>query len=170
MDGVSPIGGMPSGGMPYRTNPAGNAEGAPAAPIQHNLAGTEASSSKTIASLSASSINASSESLIASNGPVLADEQLLGLVVLLLTLQYLQSDDEEEKKDLLTLLLALAQQQQSGNSSESLMYNSTSLSVESSQMQVISTDNALSAYSGGTIDPQQTPPADPGAAGLDVSA
>ena len=170
MNGISGIGGMAAGGMPQRINLAGSTEGAQAAPVQQNLAGAEASSSQSIGSRSTTSINASSESLIVGNGAVLADDKSLGLALLLLTLEYLQSDDEEkEKKGLLGLMLALALQQDGGNGG-SLMCNSTLLSIESAQTQVVSTENAVSAYSAGTTGPQQASPVGPGAAGLDVSA
>ncbi len=164
MNGISGI-----GGMPQQINLAGSTEGAQAAPVQQNLAGAEALSSQTIASLSTTSINASSESLIASNGPVLGDDKALGLALLLLMMEYLQSDDEEEKNGLLGLMLALAQQQGGGNGGL-LMCNSTPLSIESTQMQVVSTENAIGAYSAGMMGPQQESPVGPGAAGLDVSA
>ena len=169
MNGISGIGGMAAGGMPQRIHLAGSTEGAQAAPVQQNLAGAEASSSQSIASRSTTSINASSESLIVGNGAVLADDKSLGLALLLLTLEYLQSDDEEKKKGLLGLMLALALQQDGGNGG-SLMCNSTLLSIESAQTQVVSTENAVSAYSAGTTGPQQASPVGPGAAGLDVSA
>lgn len=171
MNGISGISGMAAGGMPQRMNMAGGTGEAQAAPVQQNLAGVEAASSKSIASLSTTSVNASSESLIASNGPVLADDKALGLALLLLTLEYLKSgeDEDEEKKGLLDLMLAISQQQGGGDST-SLMYSSRSLSIESTQMQVASTENATSAYSAGAANPQQVSSAGPGAAGLDVSA
>jgi len=168
MNGISGIGGMTAGGIPQQTHPVGGTKGAQATPVQHDLAGVEATSSQTVASLSTTSINASSESLVVGNGPVMADDRALGLALLLLTIEYLQSNDEEEKKGLLAMMLALTQGQGGGNGG-SFMYNSMSLSIESTQMQFVSTESAISAYSAGTMDPQQASSLAPGAAGLDVS-
>ena len=114
-----------------------------------------------------SSTSISAESFLATYGPVLADKQLLGLVVLMLTLEYLQSDDEEEKKGLIALIIALAQQQGAAGD-QSIMYSASSLGIESTQIQAISSEAAISSYSGAALDPQQTPAADPGSGGLDV--
>jgi len=157
--------------MPMRPNPTAGVEGTPASEAQKGLTAGSASSSQSLASLSSTSISASAESFVAANGPVLADKQLLGLVVLMLTLKYLQSDDEEEKKGLMALIIALAQQQGAGGG-ESIMYSASSLSIESTQIQAVSSEAAISGYSGAAIDPQQTPPASPGSGsgGLDVVA
>ena len=171
MDGVSGVGGVPAGGMPIQPKALTGAEQTAAVPIEKGL-GTSASTSESITSKSATSISATSESLIASNGPVLADDQILGIVVLLLTLQYLQSEDEEEKEGLLALMIILAQQQQANANSETLMYNSSSLNVATTQSQTVSSDAAISAYTGSAGNTQQPPAVNPGAGsgGLDVVA
>ena len=162
MGGVSGIGGIAGGGAPIQPKPSATVEGAPTA-AQNTTGGAATSAGQSLVSMSSTSISASSESLLASNSPVLADQQLLGLVVLMLTLEYLQSDDEEEKKGLLALMLALSQQQSSGG--EQFMYSSSSLSIESTQIQAVSSETAMNGYTGGSVDPQQVPGVHGGAGG-----
>jgi len=171
MSAISCINGTTTGSTTQRTTYPGGADGTQAAPVQQNLAGTKASSSQTVASLSTSSVKAGTESLIASNSPISNEDQFNGMALLLCALEYLLSEDDDEKKGLLGLMLAIAQQQQQESSNNGLfMYNATSQSIESTQFQTVSVENAASAYSAGATDPAQASSDGLGAAGLDVSA
>ncbi len=170
MPGVSSISGIPGGTMPVQANPTRNVGGAPATATPGEAAAGSVSASQSLGSLSSTSTSTSVQSLVGTDAPVLADEDLLGLVLLLLTLEYLQGEDDEEKQGLLALMLLLSQQQ-GGSRDVSLTYASSLLSVESTGIQAMSTEGAVSAYSGGTANPQQAPAVDPGAGGgIDVVA
>ncbi|MBI4578383.1 MAG: hypothetical protein HY718_01680 [Planctomycetes bacterium] len=164
ISGIGPV----SGGIvpPENHQPAGAA--VDTTPANTSAAGSLAQSSS-ILSLSTTSINASSESLMIANTSALAGNDAVGAALLLLVLQYLQTSDPTEKQNLLSIILAIAgaQQQQTGETS-TLMYSSSSLSIETTQMTYVTSD-ALSAYSGATAN-QQAPQIDPGAAGLDMVA
>jgi len=180
MNGISAVGVASGGAMPARPNPITQAstQHTPAdqfAPVSGQRAVSElaAAGSQTVASASSLSVQQSSEMLMVSEGGsgAITNNELLGAVLLLLMLEYMQSEDEDEKKGLLALLSGLVQmQEQSGSQQSMLMYSSSSLSIESTQMQVVSTENAISAYSAGAVDPQQASPDGLGAAGLDASA
>jgi hypothetical protein len=123
-----------------------------------------------IETISALSVSASAESFVATYGPVMSNNELLGAVLLLLTMEYLKSEDPEEKKGLLALIATLAQQSTAAQSAGSFAYSSSSLSIESLQYQAVSTQIGAGTYAGDTAALQQEAPVDPGAAGLDVVA
>lgn len=97
------------------------------------------------------SMQSTSEVYMYSQSPVLADQQLLGLVVLMLTLEYLQSDDKEEKNSLLAMLLLLTQEQQAGNETFMYSYSSSSLSLDTTQVQSMWTENQAGGYGAGEL-------------------
>ena len=192
MNGISAVGVASGGAMTARPNPIiqASTQAAPAAkaapggqstpadqltPVSGQRAVSElaATGSQTVVSASSMSVKQSSEMLMVSEGVggSITSDELLGAVLLLLILEYMQSEDEDEKKGLLNLVLAIAQQpQQDSDNGGFLMYNSTSQSIESTRFQMVSTENVVSAYSAGAGDPQQASPDGLGAAGLDASA
>lgn len=102
----------------------------------------------------------------------MSNDELLGALLLMLTLEYLkggQSDDE--KQNLLGLILALAQQKMNaeGAGSGTFAFTSSSMSIESTQMQSISMTSAAGAYQSAQVNPQVAPGVDAGSAGLDVT-
>ncbi len=121
-----------------------------------------------ILSLSQTSISASVESFIATYGPVMSSNELLGAVLLLLTLQLMQSRDPDERKQLLGAIMGLASQMQQQSSGGVLMYNSSSLSIESTQITAVSGEAGLSAYLGAMNTAQTAPGIDAGG-GLNLS-
>lgn len=157
MSGVAPVSGV-GYGLPSITpaqtgaiteSPSGQAGlAAGASGLAAGASGSAASvaSSQSLAAYSSMSISAANESVFYQSSPILADKQALGLAVLMLTLEYLQSNDDEEKKGLLALMLALTQQQ--SGQQETLMYSSSSLSIESTQYVGMSSDSVANAYSG----------------------
>ncbi len=168
MDGISAIGGAAGG---YFVPPSVPAVSAAATP-QTAATAPAGASALSLASMSSTSISASMQSFAATYGPALSSNELLGAVLLMLTLEYMKPDkSDSEKKDLLAVILALAQQQQ-GNSagSGSIAYTSSSLSIETTQYQGISVASGIGAYSGAAANPQFAPAVDAGSAGLDVSA
>jgi hypothetical protein len=86
----------------------------------------------------------------------------------MLVLQFLQSSDSQEKQNLTDMIGALASMQQQNQGGGMLLYSSSSLSIESTQL-TIATSQGLDAYSGAAASLQQAPPADAGSAGLDVT-
>jgi hypothetical protein len=171
MEAVAGIGSMPFGGAWGQMVGMGNA--APVA-TQGTLgaeAGSlvNASQSAVSASVTSTSLTATSESLVAAVGAASSNDELLGAVLLMLILEYLKTENQQEKEGLLALAGLLArQQQQAGN--DLFLYSSSSLSIEFTQTELVSTDLAISAYAGGTATSQQAPGVDPGAGGLDVMA
>lgn len=99
----------------------------------------------TMASLSSTSISATSETLIANLGGM-GNKDLVAAVLLMLTLELLKSEDPEEKKQLLAAIAALAQQ--GGDSGGTMLYSASSLSIESTQLQVLSIDTGGYSYGG----------------------
>ena len=95
MSGIGPVSGINSSMPPMQPAPTSGAEGTSG--VQSGLSSGSVTPSQSLTTMSSSAVTAS-ESVMYSRGPVLADEQLLGLVLLMLTLEYMQSDDEEEKK------------------------------------------------------------------------
>lgn len=171
MSAIASIGGLYAGAawpQVYGATGAGDVASTGAAAAQ---AGVAVSASQSLASLSATSISATSESLIATLTPSANNNELLGAVLLMLIMEYLKTDDKQEKQGIMGLVSALLQQQQQQSAgAETLMYSSTSYSYESVQMQMMSTDMALAAYSGASATLQQAPSIDAGAAGLNVLA
>jgi hypothetical protein len=168
---ASGIGAISSGGawpQVYGTAAAGQL---PAQDSVAAAAGGSMSASQSLTSLSSTSINASSESLIATMTPSANNNELLGAVLLMLIMEYMKTDDKQQKQDLMGLAtLLLQQQQQQSAGAQTIMYNSSSLSIESTQIQVASSEMAISAYSGAAATLQQAPNIDAGAAGLNVVA
>jgi hypothetical protein len=174
MDGLSGIGSIPGYGMMPQVYGTAAAGTAPAAPAQGGEIGTIAggalSASQSVLSLSSTSITANVESFMGTYGPVMSSNEMLGAVLLMLIMEYLKTDNDQDKKDLLGLISTLAQQQQGAGGGGSFIYQSSSLSIESTQLQVASSEMNFGAYSGAAATLQQAPAADPGSAGLDVVA
>jgi hypothetical protein len=127
------------------------------------LGGAQANSS-----VSNLSISANTQSFMETYGPVMSNNELTGAVLLMLLAEYMKSDDKDEKKGLLSLMAAMMQSQSSGQSS--FAYNSSSLSIQSSQFQVGSVDLASTGYAGSPVDTTSAPAADPSSGGLNVVA
>jgi len=114
------------------------------------------------------SVNQSSEMLALSDAPqgAIVSNELLGAVLLLIMLEYMQSEDEQEKQNLLALAMMVAQAQVQSSQSSSLTYVSTSLSVESTQ--IMMAGSATSAYTNAGANP--TGSAESAAGAVDVTA
>jgi hypothetical protein len=119
-------------------------------------------------SVSKLSISANVQNFMETYGPVMSNNDITGAVLLMLMAEYMKSDDKDEKKGLLGLMMAMMQSQSSGQSS--FAYNSSSLSIQSSQFQSGTVDLASTGYSGSPVDTTSTPAADPSAGGLNVVA
>jgi hypothetical protein len=112
--------------------------------------------SNEMASLSQLSISQSSEMLMVSQAPqgAIANNELLGAVLLMLILEYMKSQDDKEKEGLLGLMGMIMQMQQQNNAQQStLFYASNSLSIDSTQIQVASGQAATNAYTNAGLDP-----------------
>lgn len=175
MDGISGVGAVGSGGMMapiYGTGPAYSAAAAQAPALQGMngmAAGNGIGASQSVESLSSTTISAQVESFIATYGPVVANNELLGAVLLMLIMEYLKAENEKDRKDLLSLISTLAQQQQQGgNSGGVMMYSSSSLTIESTQYQAASMQMAIGAYDGSAATLQQAPTVDAGAGSINV--
>jgi hypothetical protein len=119
---------------------------------------------------SSTSISSNVQSLVASSGGT-ANKDLMNALLLLLTMQYLQSNDPQQQKDILSLLGGLLQQSGGGDGgANTLVYTSSSLSIESTSLQVVSSSAGLNAYSGASDPTAQISGADGASAGLDVIA
>lgn len=169
MDGVSGINSVYSPAITSPSMPAtsaATAQGGMAA--EATPAQASAIQSQEWASLSSLAINQSSESLLVADNASSAavSNELLGAILLFLILEYMKSGSEDEKKDLLGLMGTIMQMQQtSGSQSSMLMYSSSSLSIESTEMQV---GSSSTIYTNAGL--AQSHAADPGAGGLDVTA
>lgn len=169
MDGVSGINSVYSPAITSPSMPAtsaATAQGGMAA--EATPAQTSAIQSQEWASLSSLAINQSSESLLVADNASSAavSNELLGAILLFLILEYMKSGSEDEKKDLLGLMGTIMQMQQtSGSQSSVLMYSSSSLSIESTEMQM---GSSSTIYTNAGL--AQSHAADPGAGGLDVTA
>jgi len=175
MGGISGVNGLSGAGYPawpIQTSgiegtltavpPAGNRQLDAATLLNDGLGPLSALGDQSLLAISSASIAASAESYVAANGPVLASNELIGLVLLLLTLQYMQSNDDQEKQGLMDLIMLLAQQQSPDNGSGLLIYSSSSVTMESVQITALSMDNAMGAYANGAADPQKASPATAG--------
>jgi hypothetical protein len=167
INGINPI----YSGYLNQVTPSGAATGKETEPIRAGqLAQTgQLAGGSSILSLSSTSLSATSETLMAGNMPMLATNEAIGAALLLLILQYLQTSDSKEKQNLTDMIVALAGMQQQNAGGEMLLYSSSSLSIESTQL-TIATSQGLGAYSGAAASLQQAPPGDPGSPALDVSA
>lgn len=169
MSAIASISGLYSGGAWPQVYGATGADQAIAAGAAQT--GVAVSASQSLASLSSTSITATSESLIATLTPSANNNELLGAVLLMLIMEYLKTDDKDEKQGIMGLIGALLQQQQQqAAGAETLMYSSTSFTYEATQIQMMSSEMALAAYSGASASLQQAPGIDAGAAGLNVLA
>jgi hypothetical protein len=101
---------------------------------------------------------------------MLSTNEALGAALLMLILQYMQSSDSNEKQGLLDVISSLVGSQQQQGSSSMLSYSSSQVSIESTQMVMINTSDAINSYAGATATAQQAPQVDSGSAGLDVTA
>jgi hypothetical protein len=133
-------------------------------------AGTSTLSGGSMYGLNASSLSATSESFSISSSPLLADRDLMGLVVLMLTLELMQSDDEEDRKGLMALIFALGQMQQQAGG-ESFSYSASSMSMDSSSLQAMDSSQLVSGYSAVNTGLQQVPAVDAAMGGnIDITA
>jgi hypothetical protein len=120
-----------------------------------SAAGSSLATQQTVG-LSQLSVSQSSEMLLYSEQPMAASvsNELLGAVLLMLMLEYMKSNDDEEKQGLLGLMgLLLQMQQQNGSQQSMLFYTSSSLSIESSQMQMTSGQAVSNAYTNAGVSP-----------------
>lgn len=139
ISGVSAVGSSP--GTAYARPAGGVAESAAAAGI------AQAAASQSLVSINSLSIAASSETFLSTATNSAGNKELMNALLLLLTLEYLKSDNEEERKGLLALITALAQSGQGGES-QTLFYSSSSLNIESTQIQIVSSQAGIGAYGG----------------------
>lgn len=181
MNGVSPIGNYGSGipMQPAQYAPAANSampasggvDGGLAAQGSGAVAGASITASQSAVAISQTSISASVESFMGTYGPVMANNEILGALLLLLTLQYMQSSDEQEKKGLLGLMLGLLQQQQQASQAGgSFMYSSSQLNIESTQMVAMSQQMAVDVYAGGGSIGSAPPVSGTGSGSVDTVA
>jgi len=121
-----------------------------------------------VAALSTFSLQQSATMLSITEGPqgAIVSNELLGAILLLLILEYMQSSDSEEKKGLLALAMVLAQSQTEASGGARVDYASTSLSIESTQL--LLAGPASNAYTNAGANPAGG--ADAGAGGVDVTA
>lgn len=176
MSAVSPISGY-GGSLPTQppqcTQPAqlGGVDGGQAAKAGGPIAGASVSASQSAVAISQTSISAGVESFVSTYGPVLADNQILGAMLLLLMLEYMQSDDDNEKKGLLGLMLGLLQQQQQASQAGgTFIYSSSQFSLQSTQMVAVSQQLAVDVYAGGGSAGAAAPVSGPAGGGVDVVA
>ncbi len=139
-------------------------------PAQQVSGAANTSASQSVSPLASSQQSTSVNALTQNNLAVISNNELLGAVLLMLMLEYMQSKDDDEKKGLLGLMGLIAGQQQ--NASGSLYFSSSSIAVnmDSLQMQSNSMQTGIAAYNGSTASMQQAPFVDPGAGGLNVVA
>lgn len=164
ISGISPIYGGISSGQVASPSSLSNGEA-----IEPGQIGGAASGSS-ILSLSSTSLTATSETLLSASAPMLSSNEALGAALLMLILQYLQTSDPTDKQNLTNMITALAgMQQQSQGGSDLLMYSSSSMTMETTQL-TIATNQSLGAYSGSAASLQQAPQTDAGSAGLNVVA
>lgn len=172
MDGLSGIGNLPPGGTAPLVYGLASTGAAPTAPLQgqtsSNVAGATASAAQSVFSRSSTSTAANVESFIATYGPIVSSNEMLGALLLMLIMQYIKTGNDREKQDLLGLISVLARQQQGAGSGSTFVYQSSSLSIESTHIQAAASEVSAGAYTGATATLQQAPATDPGSAGLDV--
>jgi hypothetical protein len=112
-------------------------------------------------SLSDLSMAYETQSLSFQTVPAANNNELLGAVLLLLLLEYMSTQDEDKKDALLGAIVGLASLQSQQADSISLNFSSTSLCLQSSKLQMISSDSIASTYNGAVADPLQVPLSDP---------
>ncbi len=166
MDGIAPIGG---GG--YLTSRPMNLQSAQApaapaadAPNASNLKGGGALAPDALAasgsqalSLSSTSMAMESQSLSMQSAPAANNNELLGAVLLMLMLEYLTTQDENKKDALLGAMVGLAAlQSMQQDQGASLSYSSMSMSMESTQIQMVSSESVAGAY-GAVADNTKVP-------------
>lgn len=150
---------------------------AAAAGTAESLSGSQASAASALAvgqsstSIAASSMTATStQTLIAGSSAAATDNQMLGAILLMLILEYLQSSDETRKQDALTAIVTMLQQLQEQRPAETFLYSSSSMSIESSQLQIASTDLAMGSYMQTAQAPQEVGASPSAVSGIDVLA
>jgi hypothetical protein len=165
VDPISSIGGYSGSILPVRTGPMTGMEGAAATPAMKQTAataqpsvGATAGAGNAVATqvVSSQSVSQSSETMLISQQQSAAvSNELLGAVLLMLLMEYMKTQNEDEKKGLLSLMAGLAQlQQQSGSQqSSTLYYSNSSLSIDSSQSQIVSSGAVSNAYTNAGVDP-----------------
>lgn len=180
VDPISSIGGYSGGILPVRNVPLTGMEGAAATPAmkptaataQPSVGATGATASVVTTQLiSSQSVSASTETLLVSQQQSAAvSNELLGAVLLMLLMEYMKTQNEDEKKGLLALMAGLVQLQQLNGSQQSstLYYSSSSLSIDSTQSQIVSIGTVSSAYTDAGVDPTAHPEA--GGARVDAVA
>lgn len=162
MDGVSGIGA--AGGSGYLPRPS-DAQAVNGSLASGKSAESAAAGNAAMTSISATSIQSSSE-IVAGTIPAANNNELLGAVLLMLLLEYMQSEDSKEKENLLGLMAMMIQQQQQANQGASFLHMYSSQSIES--VQITTSNSALSAYQA-AIDPGKVPSTDAGAGGGSVN-
>ena len=158
MDGVSGIGAANGPGYQPRPSDAQTVHGSP---TSDKLVASAAAGQSAMTSISATSIQSSSE-IVASTIPAANNNELLGAVLLLLMLEYMQSESSKEKENLLGLMAMLIQQQQQANQGASFLHMYSSQSIES--VQITTSNSAISAYEA-AVDPGKAPPTDAASGG-----
>ncbi len=168
MDGVSSIATGGTGGFTPRPQPTGSSEIAPAESGYKRISPSPETGTKETGTITNTSLSYKSE-FMAFDSSAAHNNELLGAVLLMLLLQYMQGNEDDQKNGLLGMMMALAALQgQQGNSS--FTYSSSSLSIETTQMQMGSSQAAMTAYGGG-VDASKAPPVDAGSGGnVDVVA
>jgi hypothetical protein len=106
-----------------------------------------------------------SQSLSFQSIPAANTNELLGAVLLLLLLEYMSTQDQDKKDALLGAIVGLASLQSQQADAVSLNYSSTSMSMQSSQMQMIASDSIASTYNGALADTTRAPLTDAASGG-----
>jgi len=160
MDAISGISLGGSSGVPY-VRP--NGEGAAPAMAANGMG--QIAASQSLMSINSLAVAATSETFVSMSTSGAGNKDLMNALLLLLTLEYLRSDNEEERKGLLALIATLAQASQSGES-QMMLYSSSAMSIESTQIQIVSSQVGLGPYGelvGGGV------PGDAGSGGIDIT-
>ena len=147
----------------------GMASGPTAAMPDPGVAAAGGSQQISSASASSMSMSASMETMVSSY-QASGNKDLMGALLLMLTLEYLRSDDDKKRDGILSLLGTLLQQSGGSGGSSSMMFNSYAMTMESTSMQVVSSGTGINAYSGTGLSTSQAPAVDSASAGLDVVA
>ena len=177
MEGVSGIQGVSGGQPPALPAAVRQADASSNIPVAGGTAPAKSgngaavpagSQTGGVAALSTFSLHQSATMLSIAEGPqgAIVSNELLGAILLMLILEYMQSSDSEEKKGLLALAMVLAQSQAQASGGARMAYASMSLSVESTQ--VLLAGPASNAYTNAGANPAGG--ADAGAGGVDVTA
>jgi hypothetical protein len=110
--------------------------------------GVNAPQQMSVLSASGGSAGPQAESFFAALSASASNKDLLGALLLMLTLEYMRGDDSEgNKKDLLGLMALMLQQSQQ-NGSSLLIYSASDMSSQAGQLQTVSSSIAAGAYAG----------------------